>query len=58
MCYEERLFRSWVAKKAQKRAPSQPVTERDRSQAEPMRSAPADEPKPRKEREREPEEIV
>ena len=58
MCYEERLFRSWTAKKAQKREKDQPVTERDRSQVEPVRTAPVAETKTRKEVERELEEIV
>ena len=58
MCYEERLFRSWTAKKARKDDKDQPVTERDRSRVEPIRTAPAAEAKPRRELERELEEIV
>ncbi len=58
MCYEERLFRSWTAKKARKHEPDQPVTEGDRRQVEPVRTAPTAETKPRRERERELEEIV
>jgi hypothetical protein len=61
MCYEERLFRSWTAKRARKHERDQPVTEvteRDRPKVEPIRTAPAAETKPRKEMERELEEIV
>jgi hypothetical protein len=57
MCYEERLFRSWATKNAQKREQSQRVTERDRPQV-PIRPAPVPEAKRRKEVERELEEIV
>ena len=58
MCYDERLFRSWTTKRAQKREKIQPVTERERSQATPMRPAPTPETQTRKETERELEEIV
>lgn len=58
MCYEERLFRSWTAKRARKDEKAQPATERDRPQVEPIHTAPAAETRPRKELERELEEIV
>jgi len=59
MCYEQRLFRSWATKgSAQRREKNQPVTERDRSQAMPIRGAPTPETKRRKEIEPEVEEIV
>jgi hypothetical protein len=58
MCYEERLFRSWATKKAQKREENHPVTERDRSRVMPIGDAPTPETKRRKEVERELEEIV
>jgi hypothetical protein len=57
MCYEERLFRSWATKKAQKREKDQPLTERAR-QATPMRPAPTPQTQTRREVEREPAEIV
>lgn len=58
MCYEERLFRSWATKKAQKREKNQPVTEHDRPQIVPIRPALTPETTRRKEVERELEEIV
>jgi hypothetical protein len=58
VCYQERLFRSWAAKKAQKREKNQLLNERDRSQIIPIRAAPTPETKRRKEVERELEEIV
>jgi hypothetical protein len=58
MCYEERLFRSWATKKAQKREKNLPMTERDRSRLTPIRAAPTPDTKRRKEVEREFEEIV
>ena len=58
MCYEERLFRPWGMKKAQKREKDPAVSEHDRSQVTPIRAAPAPETKRREEVERESEEIA
>jgi hypothetical protein len=58
MCYEQRLFRSWATQRAQKRKKNQPSTERDRSRVIPIRAAPTSETEPRKEMEREVEEVV
>ena len=58
MCYEESFFRPWAARKDQKRERNQPVTGRERPQPEPVSSEGAGEAKPRKETERELEEIV
>ena len=58
MCYEERLFRHWAVKKAQKREQDLPISEQDRSHVKPIRAAPTPETKRRKEVERESEEIV
>jgi hypothetical protein len=58
MCYEQRLFRSWATKKAQKREENKPVTERAPPQVVPIRPAPTPETTRRKEVERSLEEIV
>ena len=58
MCYEERLFRSWATKKADKRRGNKPVTESDRAPPMPIRPAATPEVERRKEVERELEEIV
>ena len=58
MCYDERLFRSWPTKKAQKRERDRPASEPDRSQLMPDPPAPTPETKRRKDVERELEEIV
>jgi len=57
MCYQERLFRSWTTKRAQTRE-EQPVTERDRPKPAPTGPATAVKTKPRKELDRELEEIA
>jgi len=58
MCYDERLFRSWATKTAQKRDKDRPAGERDRSQLTPDSPAPTPETKRRKDVERELEKIV
>ena len=58
MYYDERLFRSWATKQAQKRDKDRPSDERDRSQLTPDSPAPTPETKRRKDVERELEEIV
>ena len=58
MCYDERIFRSWATKKAQKRAKDRSAGEPDRSQVMPDPPAPTPETKWRKDVERELEEIV
>lgn len=57
MCYDERLFRSWLTK-ARKRAKSAPVGEQDRPRVVPLRPAPTYQTTRRKEVRRELEEIV
>lgn len=59
MCYDERLFRSWLTKKAHKRERSAAVGEQDRpAVVVPLRPAPTHQTRPRKELKRELKEIV
>jgi hypothetical protein len=63
MCYEERLFRSWFTKKAQKRERETPVLERIRGVKRPSHPAPSPQmthpsEAPRKLEERELEDIA
>jgi hypothetical protein len=58
MCYDERIFRSWATKKAQKREKGRPAGEPDQSQVMRDPPAPTPETKPRRDVERELEEIV
>lgn len=58
MCYDERLFRSWLTKKAHKREQSAPVGEQDRPRVVPLRPAPTHQATRRKEMKRELEETA
>ena len=53
MCYEERFFSEWAAKRAQQREKAKPVTEHATPSAQPVRPMP--ETKKTREVEREPE---
>lgn len=56
MCYDERLSRSWLTKKAREK--SAPVGEQDRPRVVPLRPTALHQTIPRKEVKRELEEIV
>jgi hypothetical protein len=58
MCYEERFFRLWTKRKAQKREEIKPEIRRARPDVQPIRPVPEREVTRRKEVEREFEEIV
>jgi hypothetical protein len=58
VCYEERFFRLWAKRKAQKREEIKPEIGRARPDVQPIRPVPEREVKRRKEVEREFEEIV
>ena len=58
MCYEQRFFKSWAKQKARQQAQIKPETDRARPDVQPIHTVPQRETKPRKEVEREFEEIV
>ena len=58
MCYEQRFFKSWTKRTAQKREEIKPDMERARPDVHPVRPAPRREITRRQEVERELEEIV
>jgi hypothetical protein len=58
MCYEQRFFKSWAKRNAQKREEIKPDIERARPDVHTIRPAPEREITRRKEVERELEEIV